>query len=273
MKRQEDLGLKGPADVAQIEAQVAGDDYVLTHQQNLCNTALIKLKEYMNYPYGEDLAVDTTAVDGGDLFAIESVTDIYGYALVTNPAALQAAFQVKTSKMQYLIQRGKLFPTITLSAGLYTSYYENLKSEQAPAAFRNQFNNNQGKAVSLNMRIPLFDGLATVTNVRRARNNMRIAQEKQVEVQQKLQADIAQAVADRDGFAKESLQMSKKLQADEIAYRVTLRKFEEGLMSPLDVQTSANILLESRANLLQRQLMYSLKRRLVDYYKGSPLVN
>jgi outer membrane protein len=273
MKRQEELGLKGPADVAQIEAQVAGDDYLLTHQQNLYNTALIKLKEYMNYPYEQDLAVDTVVVGDDVLFADESVIDIYDRALDANPAALQAAFQVKASRMQYLILRGKLFPTISLSSGVYTSYYENLKSENTPAAFNTQFKNNRGEYISLNLQIPLFDRLTGVTNARKARNNMRIAQQKQVEVQQQLQAAIAQSVADRDGYAKESMQMAKKLNADEIAYRVTLRKFEEGLMSPLDVQTSANILLESRANLLQRRLMYLLKRRQVDYYKGQPLVN
>ena len=37
---QEELGLKGKADVAQIEAQVATDDYNLTHQENLYNAAM-----------------------------------------------------------------------------------------------------------------------------------------------------------------------------------------------------------------------------------------
>ena len=44
-------------------------------------------------------------------------------------------------------------------------------------------------------------------------------------------------------------------------------------MSTLDVQTSANTLLESKANLLQKRLMYLLKSKLVDYYKGKPLNN
>ena len=42
-RRQEELGLKGKADVAQIESQVAGDDYNLTHQQKLYNTAMMTL--------------------------------------------------------------------------------------------------------------------------------------------------------------------------------------------------------------------------------------
>ena len=67
-------------------------------------------------------------------------------------------------------------------------------------------------------------------------------------------------------------QMEKKVKADALAYQVTLRKFEEGLMSPLDVQTNATILLNSKADLLQKRLLYVMKCRQVDYYKGQPLI-
>ena len=66
--------------------------------------------------------------------------------------------------------------------------------------------------------------------------------------------------------------MLKKVKADALAYQVTLRKFEEGLMSPLDVQTNATTLLNSKADLLQRRLLYTMKCRQVDYYKGQPLI-
>ncbi|MDH6306497.1 outer membrane protein [Parabacteroides sp. PF5-5] len=272
-KREEELGLKGKADVAQIEAQTAGDDYNLTRQQNLYTTALLKLKEYMNYPYDEELKIDTTALVTDYLFEFESIDDIFTSAQESNPTALQAEYQLKASKLNLLIQKGKLFPTISVSAGIYTSYYENLKSETAPVAFRSQFKNNRGEYISFNLRLPLFNGLSKLTEVRRARNNMRIAQEQQTEVLRQLQTAIEQSVADREGFAKESIQMEKKLKSDEIAYQVTVRKFEEGLMSPLDLQTSSNTLIESKANLLQRRLMYLLKCKQVDYYKGQPLIN
>ncbi|MDB8915065.1 TolC family protein, partial [Parabacteroides merdae] len=110
------------------------------------------------------------------------------------------------------------------------------------------------------------------TNMRRARNNVRIAYEKQTETLRQLQKDVEQAVLDREGYAKETIQMEKKVKADALAYQITLRKFEEGLMSPLDVQTNATILLNSKADLLQRRLLYIMKCRQVDYYKGQPLI-
>ena len=57
-----------------------------------------------------------------------------------------------------------------------------------------------------------------------------------------------------------------------MAYRVTLRKYEEGLSSAIDLQTAANTLIEARANLLQKQLSYEIKRRLVAYYNLGELI-
>ena len=109
--------------------------------------------------------------------------------------------------------------------------------------------------------------------MRQARNNYRIAGEQYEEQKTELQKLVFQAVHDREGYLKETLQTEKKVVSDSVAYRVTRRKFEEGLMSSLDVQHNASTLLESETLLLQSKLTYLLKCRLVDYYKGKPVIN
>lgn len=276
-RRQEELGLKGKADVAQIEAQVAADDYNLTHQQNLLNTSMLTLKDNMNFPSDLDLAVDTLVTEKAYDSITESVEEIYNYAVDNNPTAMQATLQLKNYQMQHLMAKGRLLPSISLSAGIGTNYFKDLKPDKVAddymptTAFHKQFSDNRGEYITINLSFPLFDGLSRITNLRRARNNMRIAREQQTEVFRQLQTTIEQSILDREGFAKEAIQMDKKAKADALAYQVTLRKFEEGLMSPLDLQTSANTLLLARADLLQRKLMYLMKCKLVDYYKGKPL--
>lgn len=272
-QRQEELGLKGMADVAQFEAQVAADDYTLTHQQNLFNTAMLTLRECMNFSSETELAVDTVLPELSMVPEVEDVAAIVAYASGNNPTAMQADYQLQVSKYQYRITKGKLLPSIYLNGGISTNYFENLKTGSAVDPFGTQFNNNLGQYVSIGLSFPLFDGLSRLTNARRYRNNMRIAQETKTEVFRQLQTAVEQSVLDREGFAKEAIQMDKKVKSDALAYQVTFRKYEEGLMSSLEVQTSANTLLESKANLLQRRLMYLLKSKLVDYYKGKPLIN
>ena len=166
-RRQEELGLKGKADVAQFEAQVAADDYTLTHQQNLFNTALLTLRECMNYPSDLELEVDTLLPDINYVPEVENVAEIFAYASGNNPTALQAEYQLTQSKYQYRIYKGKLLPSIYLNAGISTSYFENLKSDNAPEGFKDQFKNNRGEYVSFSLSFPLFDGLSRLTNARR----------------------------------------------------------------------------------------------------------
>ncbi|MDR0748214.1 MAG: TolC family protein [Tannerellaceae bacterium] len=280
-RRKEEVGLMGKADVIQIEAQVAADDYTHTFNANQLNMALLTLKEHMNYPYAGELAVDTLAGETTDyIHANESVEAIYAHASETNPTALKATHGLKAARMDYLIQKGRLFPVISFFAGVNTNYFKDLnfvitpdtRPEDIPKSFSSQFENNRGEYLGFSMSIPLFNRLKTITEIKRARNTMRIAQEQQHEVFRQLETAIEKAVTDRDGYAKETIRMEKKKTSDEFAYQVTLRKFEEGLMSPIELQTSANALLESKANLLQRKLLYIIKCKEVDYYKGIPLV-
>ena len=118
-----------------------------------------------------------------------------------------------------------------------TNYFKNLSSGETVSFGKQFFDNNRGEYLAIVLRIPLFDGLKRYSEARRARNTMRITNEQRDEVMRQLQTAVEQAVLDRDGFAKETVQMEKKVEADEISYHLTLRKYEESLMSPINLQT------------------------------------
>ena len=118
--------------------------------------------------------------------------------------------------------------------------------------------NNFGSYFGISLSIPIFNRMSGSINVKQAKNNYLIASQQYEAQKEALQKLVLQAVQDREGFLKESLQMEKKVTSDSIAYRVTRRKYEEGLMTSLDVQNNAATLLESQ--------------RLVDYYKGEEII-
>lgn len=267
---QEKLGMKGRPDVAQIKAQVAEDDYNLTHQTNLYNTALLTLKSSMNYPSSDSLTVDTLLQHFVPFYRIENANEIYSLASTNNPAALSANFNLKKIQYQYNINKGKLLPTIILSAGVTTNYYQNFSSGNTALPFHTQFNNNRGEYVGATLSIPIFNGLSW-SDARKARNNIEIAKLDRDEVLRKLRTDIEQAVMDRNGYVKEIIQMEKKVDSDSLAYSVARRKFEEGMMNAIDLHTTSSTLLQSKITLLQKRMLYVMKDKLIDYYKGKEL--
>lgn len=274
-RRQETLGLKGMADVAQMEAQQASDAYNLTHQQNLYETAMLTLKQKMNFPIEEALLLDTCLLERSTLeqeqLTIEHADNVFRLALNCNPVLKQAEMQKQSANMDRKISWSSFIPSISLYGGISSSYYKELHQTGYPP-FHTQFENNFGSYFGISMSIPIFNRLSSIANMRQARNNYRIAAEQYEAQKEELQKLVQQAVQDREGYLKESIQMEKKVASDSLAYHVTRRKYEEGLMTSLDVQNNAATLLESQTGLLQSKLTYLMKCRLVDYYKGQDII-
>ena len=187
-----------------------------------------------------------------------------------NPAVAAAAQNVIVAKRRLSMARGALSPSLSISGGISTSYNKMLHTEAT--GFRDQLEANRGEYIYASVSIPIFNRLENLTNIRRQRNNLRIAEEELEQKRDELVKLQLQAANDCEGFRKQTLQMQHKVEADSIAARLTTRKYEEGLSSAIDVQTSAATLLESRARLLQCRLMLALKQKLVNYYKGYPIL-
>ena len=256
-----EVGQKSEADVAQMEAQLAGDDYEITRQQNELSTALLTLKQLMNYP-----EEDSLVIAGED----RSTPNFEEAQTLENPAVAAAAQNVIVAKRKLSMARGALSPSLSISGGISTSYNKMLHTEAT--GFRDQLEANRGEYIYASVSIPIFNRLENLTNIRRQRNNLRIAEEELEQKRDELVKLQLQAANDCEGFRKQTLQMQHKVEADSIAARLTTRKYEEGLSSAIDVQTSAATLLESRARLLQCRLMLALKQKLVNYYKGYPIL-
>lgn len=274
-RRQEELGLKGRADVAQMEAQQATDAYNLTHQRNLYETAMLTLKQKMNYPAGDSLLLNTDILDIQTFESIrltdEHPQDVLRIALSVNPTLHQSEMNKQMARMNRKIAWANVLPTISFYGGISSSYYKELHNHDYPD-FKTQLDNNLGEYFGVTMSIPIFNRMSGSISLRQARNNYRIACEQYEAQKEELQKLVQQAVQDREGYLRESIQMEKKAASDSLAYHVTRRKYEEGLMTSLDVQNNAATWLESETLLLQSRLTYVMKCRLVDYYKGENII-
>ena len=60
--------------------------------------------------------------------------------------------------------------------------------------------------------------------------------------------------------------MTRKVAADSLAYHLSRRKYEEGMLSTFDLHESSQTYLQSRLTLLQMQMMAAIKLKLVNYY-------
>lgn len=287
MQRLYELGEKGRPDVVQMESQVAEDEYNLTHQENVAKQSLLALKSAMNFPVDEELKIQIKEEQKNQIdeernlklkteneevpgFEVNYETVYQGFQHIS-PDLKSAEYEVERARYDYKIAKGRLLPSLSLGGGISTNYYKNLSQKGQYDGFASQFRNNQGEYLALTLSIPIYNS-DRWHSVKKARNDWQLAQVNLEETRRKLHDQIAQAVMDAEGYAKELHQMQKKVASDSLAYHMSSRKFEEGMLSTFDLHTAAQTLLESRIKELQMQMLLIIKQRLVAYYQGENLI-
>ena len=286
-----ELGRKSRADVAQVESQVASDELLLIQQQNKLQLAELSLKEQMNFPLNEELLIDTD-IDGNfsflsgymtlqdstcreDGFNKAAIGELVDYALANNPKMMAAKYNVRQSQLNLYIAQGRYAPSIYANGGFSTNYYKMLNGgndANAAAPFFDQLKENRGYYFGASLSIPIFNGLSRRTNVHRYKNALRIAEQDNSQTEMALKTEVTQAVLEMKGFEQEYEQATKKVNAAQLSHDASLSKYRQGLVSPIDLQTTANLLLTAKAQQLNSHLQFIIKRKLVSYYNGEPLV-
>lgn len=271
MQRLYELGEKGCPDVVQMESQVAEDEYNLTHQENVAKQSLLALKSAMNFPVDGELKLELKSENKEAPASGANYETVYQGFQHISPDLKSAEYEVERARYDYKIAKGRLLPSLSLGGGISTNYYKNLSQKGQYDGFASQFRNNRGEYLALTLSIPIYNS-DRWHSVKKARNDWQLALVNLEETRRKLHDQIAQAVMDAEGYAKELHQMQKKVASDSLAYHMSSRKFEEGMLSTFDLHTAAQTLLESRIKELQMQMLLIIKQRLVAYYQGENLI-
>lgn len=271
--RQEELGVKGHADVVQMEADLADREYELVSARNSLADAKITLEDVMLWPVGEELVIDTsldsldatTSGDSGNVI----VEDIILKARASMPSVLVAKGALDNAKYALRTAKWQFLPTLGLYGGWSTSYYTYPgQVGYTPTPYWNQFTNNGGEYLQLSLSIPIYDRLSKFTKLSKRRNEYRRAAIEYDKSLRDVESEVRRAVSDCDGAESALLQAERRADAQEEAYRLNSRKFEQGLISSIEYNTASSNYLKAKAERLNALLKWQLKRRVVSYYNG-----
>ena len=280
-RKQEQMGQKGYADVVQIEADLAAKEYRLVNARNMANDALLTLKDIMFWPLDQELAIDHSMADesalesGGQLFAKGALDgskeELVANALETLPAAYMAKGEMMNAKRAFNTAKWQLLPSLNLSGGWSTSYFTYPDEKGYVATpFRNQFTNNMGEYIQLSMSIPIYGRLYRQATIAKKKNAYIRATAQYDQKVREIEAEVTRAIQDKEGAQAAFVQANKQVQVQKEAYKFNTKKFEQGMISPIEYQTASGNWLSAKAEQLNALLKYYLKRSVVEYYSGVP---
>lgn len=268
-ERQEELGSKGYADVVQMKADLADREYELTTATNNRDNAMITLEDVMYWPVDEKLTIDPELSSIQTGANSPAADDIIANAVRSMPSVLIAKGSMDNALRSLNTAKWQFLPTLGLYGGWSTSYYTYPGQTGYKATpYWNQFKNNGGEYVQLSLNIPIYDRLQKHTALAKKRNAYQRASLEYDNSLRDVESEVRRAIQDRDGAESALLQAERRADVYDEAFKLNARKFEQGLISSIEYNTASSNYLKAKAERLNAELQYQLKRRVVEYYNG-----
>lgn len=261
-RRGYELGSKSGADVAELEATVAADEYALTDRRNKLAEAWLDLRSTMG------MEPESTPLLLRDDETTDSSTPMRGEL----PQETEARLDVRRGELELKGAKGAFSPRISLTAGVTTSYYTFTGDGGTLPGFGRQWRDNMGQYIGVSVGIPLFDGLAGVNRVRLARASLAESRLRLEQTRRETATERARAMLAASSAEEEYAAAKRRLEAEEEAYRMTTRRYELGSASAVELHTSGARLATARATLEGKRIQKIINSIVLDYYNGHPLI-
>lgn len=271
VRKQEELGQKGYADVVQTEADLADMEYNLIVARNNLADARITLKDIMFWEEDNELEINMEDfVASASLVNAEgAAAEVADFAIAHHPSVLIAKGKLDNARLDLRTAKWKFSPQLSFYAGWSTSYYTYPGlNDYTPMPFKNQFRNNGGEYLQVSLSFPIFDRLRLFSNLKKMKNTYRRAEAEYDTALRQVESEVERAVQDRDGAGSALIQAERRESVQEEAWKLNVKKFEQGLISAIDFRKASDNLLNAKAERLNAMLKWRLKSSVVQYYNG-----
>lgn len=261
-------------DYLEIQAQMANEELNEVNSRNQLNLSYLDLAQLLDLKNPENFRVQRPAFESIKVLDnLGTAEEVYQSAVMTLPQIKSAELGLQSLEKDFMIARGRLSPSLSLSSSYGTGYSDRLKDFQTgnTMALRDQLDFTSQTSVGFSLNIPVFNGWSTRTGIRNARISVTSGKYQLEIVRNELLKEIQQAFADGKASLEKFRATTKSVSALEEAFRYAEQKFNLGMLTSLDYNVAKNNLTKARSELLQAKYNYIFNTRILDFYRGIPI--
>lgn len=257
------VGKMSKADLAQLTAQRANDEYSIVEAESNLRNYKRQLKQLLQIADNDEFdVVIPSTTDEMALKDVPALNDVYAASLTQRPEIQNAKLGIESSDLSVKIAKAGKMPTVGLNAGLSTS-----TTSMNSNGWGNQVKNNFTVGGGVTVSIPLFDNRKTKTAVNKAmlqkENYMLDLQDKQTTLYSTVENYWLQAVTNQNKF-KAARVSTESAQA---SYELLSEQFNLGLKNIVELMTGKTNLLQAQQNELQSKYLAILNLNMLDFYR------
>jgi outer membrane protein len=284
----------------EVEAQLALEELEIVNTENLIKTSYLTLAQFLELDSISTFEIEIPEITEPDTNIILPTVDIIYNEAIGLPQIKAAEYELLSSQKGLDIAKGGLSPSLTLSASYGTGYsdvrkhyaqeYAGLQSFGIVGAtgdsvyvpsfntletdylFFDQLSDNQSEYVALNLQIPIFNKYYTKTKISNSKINIANSQLQLEFVKNELYKDVQQSHNEVYSALTKYKASKKAVDAMQKSFDYTEKKYNAGLITTLEFNTSKNNLIKSQSDLLQAKYEYIFKLNILNFYRGIPLI-
>ena len=258
-----EIGKMSKADLAQLTAQRATDEYNLVNaRSNLANYKL-QLKQLLEITDADFDIEIPEASDEEALAEIPSLPSIYEAALNTRPEIENSRLSIRSSDIQLNIARAQGLPTISMTGGIGTS-----TNSMSGNGWGNQIKTNLDASIGASLSIPILDNRSTRTAINKAKLQQEQALLDLQDQQKKLYSTIEGYWLDAQTNQQKFRAALLNVESEQQSYALLSEQFQLGLKNIVELMNGKTNLLNAQQNMLQSKYMTILDLQLLKFYKG-----
>lgn len=267
-------------DLLEIQAQGAQEETNLITAENNLSLAYLDLKQYLDLPAETDLEIDFPEIELSQELQIIPSEQVYSNAVDIMPEIKGAEVSLQSAERSVQIAKGNLQPNLSLSGGINTNYIDGKRwvtyEDNIPIVgdlmtYGEQLKELRGEYVALQLNIPIFNGYAVKSSVKRAKVQT-IDQSFRLQLRKnELRKNIEQKY--HDAIAAYKTYNASKFSVESLseAFNYTEEKFNVGMVNSVDYSLAKIKLTQAQSQFLQAKYDYIFKTKILDFYMGIPL--
>jgi len=296
-----EAGTLAKGDLLVIEAQQASEELSLVEAENNLALSYLNLTQLLELPTAQGFEIEIPElglIGQSDIYAPEQ---IYTMAVDSRPEIKSAETRVESSEKSLSIARGTYYPSLSLDGSIGSGYsgantvgegeylsdpfaigYTEIGNETVltqtknyqsynPKAFGDQLEDNLNETMSLNLRIPIFNGWRSRSSVAQAKIGIADAELDLQAEKRNLYKIIQQAYNDAVAASNKHRAADKKVNATGESFKYAEQKFDVGLINSVEYNDAKKESNNALSELIQAKYDFVFRMTVIDFYMGKPL--
>ena len=258
------IGKMSQADLAQLTAQRAQDEYNIVSAESNVKNYKRQLKELLQITTEEPFdVVIPSASDNQALAEIPALSGVYASALDNRPEIKSYQNMIDQSNLNIAIAKAGKMPTISANAGVSTS-----STSMNKTAWGSQLKQNFNIGGGIGVSIPITDNRATKTAINKAniqkQSSMLDLKDQQTKLYSTIENYWLQANTNQSQFKAAKV----STESAQTSYNLLSEQFKLGLKNIVELRTGKDNLLKAQQNELQAKYLTILNINMLNFYKN-----